>query len=856
MKLFQVVLPLLFLAAQCFADPASPVTFPLKQPDGTIIEVRQEGNEWFHILETSDGYILQKDVLGFYAYADENGNSSGIYARNARERSEADKQFLSGVNQNLVYKNLKASTAIEQPEYDVPKLAKSTVQKAAEGSEPREVRVLVVLVQFSDVKFSNPDPQSQFTDFFNKEGYSENYNAGSVRDYFIKNSAGQFRPTFDVYGPVTVSGSRYDYGTKNRSDRNPDGAMNALSEALDILKSQNAVDFSAYVEKGHTGIEYICMIYAGVSSNGSGVNEAIWSHMNSLRDKDLGGVKAYRYACTNEISSTAYSRNNSTTLLEGVGVIIHEFSHAMGLPDLYVTQGRNKRRTPGIWDVMDIGAHNGLPNYEGHQAGDPPLYASHERMRLGWLTPTELGEGSVRLDKLDDNVAYRVSHASKWNEYYLMEYRTVKGWDGYLPNSGMLIWHIDYDKYYWDTYSVNNEANHMRVDLVESVPETYDAERDYYEVDMYGTSFPGRSNVTEFNKFVFWDGSNKNVALTDITEFKEQEYVTFNVCMNSASCMTLEPSSSSVESASSEFSSSSESLSSFEESSSSEDRSSSSSNANLVERCVAFFGNVTGVGDYCYKSGLDNMREGVCYVLNPDHPRNFMFDYLSTNASDGSWWFETPCYEEVSSSSVESSSSEESSSSIDEFSSSIEPESSSSELPVSSSDEQSSSSAESSSSEESSSSIEESSSSIEPESSSSELPVSSSDEQSSSSAESSSSEVSSSSIEESSSSIEPESSSSEFIESSSSGGLVSIAFKNPSLGVRVSLQNGVLDVYAPQQGSKVVRIFSPIGSLLLERTMENAEQAFDLRSIGRSNVIISVTQGNKPLFKGIARLER
>ena len=75
-----------------------------------------------------------------------------------------------------------------------------------------DVRVLVVLVEFSDVHFTNPDPVSQFTDYLNKEGYNEYYNIGSVRDYFIKNSMGKFKPTFDVYGPVTLPGMQADYG--------------------------------------------------------------------------------------------------------------------------------------------------------------------------------------------------------------------------------------------------------------------------------------------------------------------------------------------------------------------------------------------------------------------------------------------------------------------------------------------------------------------------------------------------------------------------------------------------------------------------------------------------------------------
>ena len=161
MKIIQIMLLLLFLAAQCFANPASSITFPLKQPDGTTIDVRQVGNEWFHVLATADGYILQEDALGFYAYADENGKSSGVYARNARDRSDADKQFLSSVDQNLVYKKLHNDAALER-ETDAPKFAKSTIQRLP-NVNPKylqgEVRVPVILVQFADVKFKNADPK-------------------------------------------------------------------------------------------------------------------------------------------------------------------------------------------------------------------------------------------------------------------------------------------------------------------------------------------------------------------------------------------------------------------------------------------------------------------------------------------------------------------------------------------------------------------------------------------------------------------------------------------------------------------------------------------------------------------------
>ena len=127
MKIIQIMLLLLFLAAQSFAIPASNATFPMKQPDGSILVVRQVGDERFNFYETADGYILQKDALGFYAYADENGKSSGVYARNAGERNETDIRYLAGLNQNLIYQKLRENAQIaENFGYEKPKFARST----------------------------------------------------------------------------------------------------------------------------------------------------------------------------------------------------------------------------------------------------------------------------------------------------------------------------------------------------------------------------------------------------------------------------------------------------------------------------------------------------------------------------------------------------------------------------------------------------------------------------------------------------------------------------------------------------------------------------------------------------------
>ena len=201
-----------------------------------------------------------------------------------------------------------------------------------------DVRVLVVLVEFSDVRFKNPDPVSQFTDYLNKEGYNEYHNIGSVRDYFIKNSMGKFRPIFDVYGPVTLPNNKEFYG---------DDATPVLNIALDTLFSQNKIVFSQYDEDFDEVIDFLIVFYAGIDGREFMLTNTLSSHASWLGNrldvlsgkKMKDGLFVNRHAFVNEISGSAYKHDKSTSILTEVGLTIHEFSHVLGLPDLYVGRG-------------------------------------------------------------------------------------------------------------------------------------------------------------------------------------------------------------------------------------------------------------------------------------------------------------------------------------------------------------------------------------------------------------------------------------------------------------------------------------------------------------------------------------
>lgn len=74
----------------------------------------------------------------------------------------------------------------------------------------------------------------------------------------------------------------------------------------------------------------------------------------------------------------------------GIGVFVHEFGHALGLPDFYCTDYSYENNAGfGMYDVMDQGAYYGL------YARMPVGYTAYEKSFMGWLQIPELTELSM-----------------------------------------------------------------------------------------------------------------------------------------------------------------------------------------------------------------------------------------------------------------------------------------------------------------------------------------------------------------------------------------------------------------------------------------------------------------------------
>ncbi len=502
MKRFLALILFGLSCAGLWSVPARPGKILATQPDGTTIEVEISGDETFHYTATTDGYLVKRNSEGFFEYATiTNGEivTSGIRVYN---------------------QDMKANTNIEafSIERQLEMLNSTWTQRAAAKRQAQQTNAtengladegIVILVNFQDVKFTVENPQAAFDSLLNQEGYSENGALGSARDYFYASSAGQYDPTFHIYGPYDLPNDMEYYGANNYTgDKHPEQMIVDAVKKLYADTTAN-INFADYDQNGDGLIDFVFVYYAGHNEAEGGPENSIWPHKSQINDNpaiseadrniEYDGKKLGMYACTSEL------RGASGNEMCGVGTFCHEFGHVLGLMDLYSTN-YNGHKTLGTWDIMDQGAYN-------NDGKTPPLYSAFERFVLGWLTPEVIkADTSYELENIGtSNMAFIIrsdggTTLPNWNttnKYYLLETRVNEidnTWDEYLPGQGMIITQIAYSQWKWTMNTINDDEDNMGVDLIEA-----DGRTDYMIDGKRGDAFPGLMNVTDFNAYDrFW----------------------------------------------------------------------------------------------------------------------------------------------------------------------------------------------------------------------------------------------------------------------------------------------------------------------------------------------------------------
>ena len=510
------------------AVPAKPGIIQYTQPDGTVINIMIAGDEHGHMLYSESGLLLMESE-GSMVYAEFDADGIPVPSR-ISVGSVKDDMSLSGKLQpkhlldGWVEKMMlhKAERIVSLKEIASDKIFTRAETEGQDEDDDRlvplnfgrcetsfpvlgEQKGLVILVEYDDVPFEFGD-FDYFNRMLNEEGFDDFGSLGSARDWFIENSGGLFVPEFDVYGPVKLPNKREYYGGNSGdygSDLHPE---DMAIHACDILDEK--VDFSKYDRDGDGIIDNVFIFYAGKGEHDSGIPGAVWPHSwdvaASYPDKEFiyDGVRLNHYACSCEYPS-GYKRP------DGIGTFVHEFSHVMGLPDLYNTVDMRAVYTPGSWSVMDKGPYN-------NDGLTPPNYSSYEKCALGWLDFKPFTPGRMELTDLSTtNIAYALP-TEKETEFFFFENRQQSGNDKFIPGHGMLVWHVDYKKSTWAANTVNNIALHQYVDLVE-------ADNVRSKDSTAGDAFPGTKNVTSYTydtkpQLASWGKKHLDFSLEDIEE--------------------------------------------------------------------------------------------------------------------------------------------------------------------------------------------------------------------------------------------------------------------------------------------------------------------------------------------------
>ncbi len=361
-----------------------------------------------------------------------------------------ENEFLLTPNDNGRYINTRRRISAEE----VQQRRVAARRAAGVTDEPRRIvghpmtppRTLVILVQYQDVKFRPENTKSEWEDFFSKEGYDYNGSPGSVRDYFIAQSGGKYKPQFDVVGPVTVANNQAYYGYNQGWNR----AYEAVTEACVLLDDE--VDFSQYDSDGDGEIDFVFMLYAGEgAANGS--SDAIWPHHRGkwhdwspeAKEEEclkLDGKYLTIYSCSNEWNVQARHR-------DGVGTACHEISHNLGLPDYYDAQKVGTTNLPDEWNLMESGSWN-------NDGITPPNYSIFDKYYMGWETPSMTGPRGHTLLLSPSQKGYVITKNGSYPQptctdtVYYIENRQKQGWDKYLPGHGLVIWQVVYDQKAWE----------------------------------------------------------------------------------------------------------------------------------------------------------------------------------------------------------------------------------------------------------------------------------------------------------------------------------------------------------------------------------------------------------------------
>jgi M6 family metalloprotease domain len=545
-KFLLILLACIVTLPQLFAVPAFPYPIKYTQPDGTEITIQLKGDERVHWAETGDGFtLLSNGKNGWeYAIADSQGNlkKSGIIAHETSKRTTKESLFVKSLSKKLrfsksqisILKSVWEAKTGEEQLIGTGSFFKGTTPNTPVSTKgvnrvftPRGTKkLLMILIQYPDLHFTYT--KQNFYDLMNTQNYNLEGAHGSVRDYFLEQSYGQFDIQTDVAGIYTAKNNMEYYGTDAADGTHDPHADELMLEAVQDADAD--VDFSQYDNDGDGSVDGVYIVYAGYGQASSGIANTIWPHAGGITGQTFDGKTVSKYSCSNELN---YNGSTKPGTITTIGVICHEFGHVCGAPDYYDTDYATNGNFPGTgnWDVMCYGVYNGTPS------GSQPAHQNpFEKVRNGWITPVTLtGATSLSIPDITSNRSIYIYNTTTPGEYFMLENRQQNGFNAACPGHGLLIY--KFSQTYWNTHANNAapQGYYIVSANCSSSPTTSSDPSTYGTVNSASCPFPGTGSKASFTDATIpsaqsWAGANTDYPLTNIAENSSVITLCFNGC--------------------------------------------------------------------------------------------------------------------------------------------------------------------------------------------------------------------------------------------------------------------------------------------------------------------------------------
>ncbi len=319
------------------------------------------------------------------------------------------------------------------------------------GQEP----LLVLLIETQD--FAHTYSPEEFREIFfgNKPSVKNYFWEQSYQQFELTPAEESFPPNNDgIIGWIRVSKKFNEY----------DGPFFIVKEAIELSSRMGYIDYSRFDVREPFGY---------ISTDEIHIYAIIASYEGSVGDTTLyPRVRRRHYATKNEeiyvdsvyigvqkggggisLAGEVMKLGEMKIVKNKVGPLAHEIGHDLGLPEHYFDEKSDSfYESASAWCLQGTGDGDAIPkDSDFENLNYPNSICAPHRVQLQWVEPIRIqSDGNYTLNHIDNSVKGEVfqlwENGNPGKEYFIVENRLKQlpsDYDSFIPNSGLLIWHID-----------------------------------------------------------------------------------------------------------------------------------------------------------------------------------------------------------------------------------------------------------------------------------------------------------------------------------------------------------------------------------------------------------------------------